>query len=120
MHPTALHSNVLTEIFHWTAPRFGAHHRSHAGSIRVRSAVRITLHGKNFENFIVLAFALVAKTSADAPGSNPGAADSGLQVQILPSARMPRWPNWKRNWIQVPGVGGSNPSARTDGPWCNR
>ena len=65
----------------------------------MRSAVRITLLCKNFENSIVLAFALVAKTSADAPGSNPGAGSPGVQVQVLPSARMPRWPNWKRHWI---------------------
>ena len=39
----------------------------------------------NFENYTVVASALVAEFLVDAPGSNPGAL-TGVQVRLLPSA----------------------------------
>jgi hypothetical protein len=45
----------------------------------------MVLSRPTFENYMVVASALVAETLADAPGSNPGA-QAGVQVQLLSSA----------------------------------
>lgn len=58
--------------------------QQHVGGVQ-RPDTRISVPRQTFENYTVVAFALVAEILADAPGSNPGA-QPGVQVQVLPSA----------------------------------
>lgn len=78
---------------------------------------RISVPRQTFENYTVVAFALVAESLADAPGSNPGA-QPGVQVQVLPSAQTYSWGPRVRDGIMedVPdsGSGARNWACRFD------
>ena len=57
-----------------------------ASPVGTAAGRRIDLPCKTFENYTVVASALVAEYLADAPVSKPGA-QPGVQVQVLPSAQ---------------------------------